>query len=219
MIPALLHYVFSRDSAKPECMLKMKAFADLVLMVQNFVSGRRSVKLIAPPPTLLLGCVLVGLICGHSVLTAAHATPDEKKIKNGACKSGDPKCNGDYSKPFGSHLPAILDTVQATPEQRTNITAIVESFRPKIDPLRQSYQQKKQEFLIGLTTGLAAEQLMGKQNDLSQLSSDISCQYCQMSLEVRKQLKPNQIVLYEEYRMKQGWNRRPAAQPAPTNSN
>lgn len=120
-----------------------------------------------------------------------------------------------FSRPYGSHLTAILDTVNATPEQKTSITAVVEAFRPKIDPLRQTYNQKRQEFLTSITTGLSSDQIMVKQTDLSQLYSDISCQYCRMSLEIRRQLRPEQIVQYESYRMKQGWGRNKAAASPP----
>lgn len=126
-------------------------------------------------------------------------------IKNSAEPGKGPADS--FSRPYGSHLAAILNTVNATAEQRTNITAIVESFRPKIDPLRQTYNQKRQEFLTGITTGLSSDQIMVKQTDLSQLYVDISCQYCRMSLEIRRHLRPDQIVLYESYRMKQGWGR------------
>lgn len=149
--------------------------------------------------TLLLAC----LSC---LLVEVQSAPEDKK-KSGGKSIGVPSAGttGDFSKPYGSHLQAILEAVNATREQRTSITAIVEQFRPKIDPLRQSYQQKKAEFLNALTTGTPAEQILSRQNDLSQLYSDISCQYCQMSLEVRKQLNPDQVVLYENYKLKQGW--------------
>ncbi|MBY0549605.1 MAG: hypothetical protein K2W95_20170 [Candidatus Obscuribacterales bacterium] len=145
--------------------------------------------------------------------SASIADPDDKDTpsksspaKNAAGTAKSPA--EPFSRPYGSHLQAILDTVSATPEQRSSITAVVEAFRPKIDPLRQTYNQKRQEFLTGITTGLSSDQIMVKQTDLSQLYSDISCQYCRMSLEIRRQLRPEQIVQYESYRMKQGWGRK-----------
>ena len=159
----------------------------------------------------LASCLFVGLMAFFVEDVAALAAPQDQDSKpNSACKlsAGNNKCApaDAFSKPYGSHLAPILESVHATPEQRTSISAVVESFRPKIEPLRQSYQQKRQEFLTGLGSGLASTELMARQTDLSQLYCDISCQYCRMSLEIRKQLKPEQIVLYEEYRMKQGWS-------------
>lgn len=152
---------------------------------------------------------------GGISIAAPEGKPSQQKSPG--CK-GKENCNlpdsKAYSRPYGSHLNAILSTINASEEQKTSITAIVETFRPRIDPLRQSYNQKRQEFLAGLTSGLSSDQLMVKQTDLSQLSSDISSQYCQMSLEIRRQLKPEQIVLYEEYRLKQGWSRKKPPGPA-----
>jgi hypothetical protein len=154
--------------------------------------------------------ISLGLSAVNCSLTAA--APDDKQAKTAPGRTkectGQTKCPTEtFSKPYGSHLQAILEAVQATAEQRSAITSIVETFRPKIDPLRQVYRQKRTEFLSAITSGLAADEVMVKQNDLSQLYSDISCQYCQMSLEVRRQLKPDQIVQYEEYRRTQGWSR------------
>lgn len=145
----------------------------------------------------------------------AAPNEDDNTSKASPTKNSTGTVKNSFSRPYGSHLAAILDSVNATPVQRTGITAVVESFRPRIDPLRQTYNQKRQEFLTGITTGLSSDQIMVKQTDLSQLYSDISCQYCRMSLEIRRQLRPEQIVQYEAYRMKQGWGRKPAAASPP----
>ncbi len=114
----------------------------------------------------------------------------------------------DVSKPYGSHLQPILDKIKANPTQRTKISQIVESYRTKIQPLRDEYKQKRQEFLSSMTSGSAAETIMTRQVELSHLSSEISSRYTLMRLEIRRQLTPQQILQFEEYARDHGWNRR-----------
>src|SRR5256885_864809 len=57
------------------------------------------------------------------------------------------------SRPYGSHLEPILQKINATTDQRQKITTIVQNFRPKIEPLRQEYRVKSQQFLQLIVTG------------------------------------------------------------------
>lgn len=116
-----------------------------------------------------------------------------------------PKSNA-FNKPYGYHLTPILNHIHANNDQRTKITSIVQSYRSKIEPLRVLYKQKSQDFLNSVTSGLSSDLILNKQLQLGQLYANITSQYCLMSLEVRRLLKPDQIVLYEEYKQHQGWS-------------
>lgn len=111
-----------------------------------------------------------------------------------------------FDKPYGYHLAPILEHIHADSDQRDKITAIVSSYRSKIEPLRIVYKQKSQDFLVAVTKGLASDLIISQQMQLGQIYSDINSQYCLMSLAIRRLLKPDQIVLYEEYRHAQGWS-------------
>ncbi len=119
-----------------------------------------------------------------------------------------PKASIDVSRPYGSHLQPILQKIKANAEQRQKITVIVQSYRSKIEPLRQDYRIKNQDFLASLINGCSSETVMAKQVEVGHLSSDISSKYCLMRLEIRRLLAPDQIVLYEEYIRQQGWSAR-----------
>lgn len=109
------------------------------------------------------------------------------------------------TKPYGSHLEPILKTVNASTEQREKITAIVAEFRPKISPMLIKYRLKRDQFLQAMITGKSSEDIMSKQEEMNQISSFITNQYCLMNLKVRGLLKPEQIDSYELYRKNQGW--------------
>lgn len=112
-----------------------------------------------------------------------------------------------FREPHGSHLEPILRKINASPEQRVRITTIVTSFKPKIEPLRQEYRLKSQEFINCLVTGEPAEAVMARMGELNQLYGSIVTQYSLMRLEIRKVLTPDQRKAYEEYRHQQGWDR------------
>ncbi len=112
------------------------------------------------------------------------------------------------SKPHGSHLEPVLQKIRANPNQRTQITVIVASYRPKIEPLRQEYRQKSQEFIDYIVTGQPAEKVMARQDELNQLYGAIVTHYSMMRLEIRKLLSPDQSKLYDDYRRQQGWGKR-----------
>jgi hypothetical protein len=112
----------------------------------------------------------------------------------------------DVTTPYGSHMKPIMDRIKATTDQRTKIGQIVESYRSRIQPLRDEYKQKRQEFLTSMTSGGTAETIMTKQVELSHLSSEISSRYCLMRLEIRRQLSPQQILQFEAYARENGWN-------------
>jgi Spy/CpxP family protein refolding chaperone len=129
----------------------------------------------------------------------AHAAPPMASHSGNAAaqKMG----NGGY----GSHLEAILKCVNATAEQRIKITAILNEFKPKIEPSLIKYHEKRDQFLAALTSGRSDEEIMEKQDEVGQLFSLITNEYCVMHLRVRKCLKPDQVVAYEQYRRSQGW--------------
>jgi hypothetical protein len=110
-----------------------------------------------------------------------------------------------FSKPYGYYLNPILEHIQANPDQRVKITAIVQSFRGRIQPMTEEYRQKNKEFLDNVAHGRAPELIMEQQIQVGRLYSDITLAYCQMSLEVRKVLSADQIVRYEEFKRAQGW--------------
>jgi flagellar biosynthesis chaperone FliJ len=114
----------------------------------------------------------------------------------------------DVSKPYGSHLKPILDRIKASDEQRTKISQIVESYRSRIQPLRDEYKQRRESFLASMTSGATAETIMTRQVELSHLSSEITSRYTLMRLEVRRQLTPQQILQFEAYARENGWNKR-----------
>lgn len=115
---------------------------------------------------------------------------------------------GSANKPYGqygSHLEPILKTINATPDQRVKISAVVNEFKPKIEPSLTKYRETRDQFLQCMITGKASEDIMSKQDEMNQLSSQINSQYMMMNLKVRKLLRPDQVEPYENYRRKQGW--------------
>ena len=113
-----------------------------------------------------------------------------------------------FTRPYGFYLNPILEHVHANPDQKTRITAILQSYKGRLEPLRSEYKQKNQDLLNKLAHGDKPETIMDEQTHLGRLYTDITLYYCQMSLEVRKVLNPEQIVLYEEFKRKQGWKSR-----------
>jgi hypothetical protein len=106
---------------------------------------------------------------------------------------------------YGSHLEPILKTINASPDQRDKISAVVNEFKPKIEPSLVKYKEKRDQFLQSMISGKASEDIMSKQDEMNQLSSQINSQYMVMNLKVRKLLKPDQVEPYENYRKRQGW--------------
>lgn len=111
-----------------------------------------------------------------------------------------------FKKPYGAHLEPILKTIKANEDQRKKITAIVNAYKPRIQPLREQYNQKREEFLKSVCDGKEAEVVMSQQVELGRLYSDITSQYMFMRLEIRRFLSPDQILLMEKYRKQQGWS-------------
>jgi Spy/CpxP family protein refolding chaperone len=107
---------------------------------------------------------------------------------------------------YGSHMEPILKKINASPEQRQKISVIVASYKPKIEPMRQEYREKSQQFLNFIVTGQPAVTVMERQNELNKLYSTIITQYSMMQIEIRKTLTPEQTKLFEEYKRQQGWN-------------
>ncbi len=116
-----------------------------------------------------------------------------------------PRHDHEMDTPYGAHLQPILTVIKATPDQKVKIAAIVESYKPKIEPLRQEYRIKSAEFLDMLMKGSPAEVIMARQGELNKVYSLIIVHYASMQLEIRKQLTPEQTVLFEQYRRQEGW--------------
>jgi Spy/CpxP family protein refolding chaperone len=114
----------------------------------------------------------------------------------------------DVSKPYGYHIEPILKKIKANDDQRLKIKNVVQSYRSKIQPLRDEYKIKRQEFITVMTGGGASETIMAKQMELSRLASEITSKYTLMRLEIRRVLSPPQILLLEEYAREHGWNSR-----------
>ena len=106
---------------------------------------------------------------------------------------------------YGSHLVPILKAINATPDQTAKIKAIMEQFRPSIQPVMVSYHAKRDEFLQAIMTGKSAEDIMDKQCQMNELFDKITNEYCVMNLKVRKLLTPKQCGELQAYRKSQGW--------------
>lgn len=119
---------------------------------------------------------------------------------------GASKTNLDFSRPYGYHLQPILEKIKASPEQREKIIVVVQSYRAKIQPLRDEYKLKRQEFVAVMTSGAPAETIMAKQVELSHLASEITNRYTLMRLDMRRVMNPQQILLFEDYARQHGWN-------------
>lgn len=146
---------------------------------------------------LVLGCPLA--YAQNTQNAPAAAKPSDK----GVIKPGIDTSVG--RQPYGYHLKRILIKINATPPQQEKIGAIVESHRPKLEPLREEYRQKSEEFLTLICTGKPAEVVMTRQNQLNQLHNEIISEYCVMRLEIRRLLQPNQWELFQDYSRQQGW--------------
>lgn len=159
------------------------------------------------PADFLLSTFFLSLLC-----SATQAAPQDTDMNAQVSSQAKLPISGlhtaAFQKPYGYHLSPILDHIHANPAQREKITEIVSGYRSKIEPLRIIYKQKSQDFLSAVTKGLPSDLILSQQMQLGQLYSDINSQYCLMSLAVRRLLKPDQIVLYEEYRKTQGWVRK-----------
>jgi hypothetical protein len=154
----------------------------------------------------------------HEVMNAAVSSPGTQQIQLQTVQiqtqlqgqtqiklQTQVKSGLDLSHPYGYYLEPILEKIKATPDQRKRITKIVFSYKAKIQPLRDQYKQTKQEFWDGMLNGHPAETVMTKEIEMSHLESDIVSKYCLMRLEIRKNLKTDQIIVFEQYCRQQGW--------------
>lgn len=149
----------------------------------------------------ILVCGVVG-IGWHSMPAALSQAPDNSKAPDLSKTASAQK----FSKPYGYYLNPLLDYIRSNDDQRVKITAIVQSYRGRLEPLRNQYRQKNQVFLNNVAKGQSSEQIMDEQTQLGRLYSEINLYYCQMGLEVRKVLNPDQIIRYEEFKRQQGWS-------------
>jgi len=126
-------------------------------------------------------------------------------VSNAASNASSSENSHKHGGHYGSHLEPILKCVNATPEQRAKITAILKEFRPKIEPIMIEFREKRDQFLAAITSGKSAEDIMLKQDEVGQLRSHITNEYCVMHLKVRQCLNAEQVTAYEQYRHSQGW--------------
>lgn len=170
-----------------------------------------------PKLTLPIACAAIALIAG--VATAGvFAAPEKNSADQASSTPAAPEDEQSGPKkskkvehglamhhPYGYHLGPILDRIKANAEQRQKISVIVESFRSTIEPLRDQYRQKQQEFIQSMTSGATDEAIMESQVELAHLQSQISSNYTLMRLQVRRLLTPPQIEQFEAYRREHGW--------------
>lgn len=154
----------------------------------------------------LLLSVLANLLLSPNSIAAPQNKPPSGTTSKGSVLPLTTSKSIDVTSPYGSHLKPILDRIKATDDQRGKITHVVDGYRSRIQPLREQYKQKQNEFLTAMTSGGTAETIMTKQVELSHLSSEISSRYCLMRLEIRRLLTPQQILQFEAYAREHGWN-------------
>lgn len=160
-----------------------------------------------------LGASLICLsMLHHHPLHAQSPTDKDESVKltpASASLGQTPTAGGAFNRPYGFYLNPILEHIHASSDQREKITVILATYKPKIEPLRVEYRSKNAELLNKIAHGDRPETIMDIQTHLGHLYSEIIVDYCRMSLEVRKVLNPDQVVLYEEFKRKQGWRSAP----------
>lgn len=163
---------------------------------------------------LVLSSAVVSFLLASGLVSAfALDKEDKDKTAPAAATTVTPaNAAAMANEKFGTHLEPILKAIQATPDQRKQITEVFEDFRPKIQPLKAKFKDAQSQFLNAMVTGQSSEEIMLRQQDMNALYSRIVDQYCALHLRVRKLLTPNQIDAYEAYRAKQGWNKHAPSQ-------
>jgi hypothetical protein len=152
-------------------------------------------------------CAAVAGLCVFANWSGCAFGKDDSKSQPSSTASSGSVSATSGSESYGSHVEPILKTIAATAEQRKQITSIVEDFRPRIEPLQLKWKEKQTQFLIVMTSGHPAEEIMVKQTELNELYSQITNEYFVMHLKIRKLLTPSQCEKYETYRRKQGWHK------------
>jgi Spy/CpxP family protein refolding chaperone len=152
---------------------------------------------------LAISLVLAAMLAPAAFSQNASNPTGSKPAEKAVIKPGIDTSMGRH--PYGYHLKRILIKINARPPQQEKIGAIVESHRPKLEPLREEYRQKSEEFLTLICTGKPAEVVMSRQNELNQLHNEIINEYCLMRLEIRRLLDANQWELFQDYSRQQGW--------------
>lgn len=179
-------------------------------------------RLSALPLAIAVCAAAVGVPCsadpkesGTYLLLQTSTTPVNKTIpsvtadpQNAKPGSGSTATSGSkkFDKPYGSHLEPILQRIGANPDLRKKITIIVQTYRPKIEPLRTEYKTKSAEFINYIVQGKPAEVIMARQGELNNLYGVIITEYGLMRMEIRRVLTPQQCKAFEEYRAQQGWH-------------
>lgn len=136
----------------------------------------------------------------------AASSPKPAPVLAAGKAAGADKPGLEMTRPYGYHLEPILSKIQATSDQKVKITMVVMSYRSTIEPLREQYRTKQQQFIDSMLSGGAAETMMAQQVELGNLSNRISSKYCLMRLEIRRLLNPQQILEFESYGREHGWN-------------
>jgi hypothetical protein len=150
---------------------------------------------------IILGAVT--LVAAAFLCPRAHSQGDSKKQI--AQADSDKQQTHQMGQTFGSHLEPILKVIEAKPEQRKQITEILEDFRPKIQPLKVKFKTVQEQFLTSMTSGRPAEEIMLKQEEMNEIYGRIVNEYCAMHLKMRRCMNPTQCARYEKYRLQQGW--------------
>ena len=151
---------------------------------------------------------LFTIVSTSSIAQDGSRSKDSSAGETAAAAGADGKTSADFSKPYGFYLNPLLDHLQANADQRVKISAILQSYRGRLEPLRNDYNVKRQEFLSNVVKGVSSDVIMGQQIKISNLYEEICSHYCQMSLEVRRVLTDEQIVRYEEFKRQRGWTRK-----------
>lgn len=213
----MLRSSFVENKIQPDSLLSNGHEADAVLqehpILQDLPSDKHTEH--AKFLTFLIinlfvfACLFTNL--STSSIAQDGANKDSKDAASGEPAPGtgaDGKPTAAFSKPYGYYLNPMLDHIQANPDQRTKISLVLQNYRGRLEPLRNEYNTKRQEFLTNVVKGVSSDVIMAQQIKIGHLYEEITSHYCQMSLEVRRLLNPDQIVRYEEFKRQRGWTRK-----------
>src|ERR1700676_5522856 len=112
-----------------------------------------------------------------AVLLCPNARSQDDNKKQIAQVQSDKPHTHQMSQAYGSHLEPILKAIDATAQQRKQITEILENFRPKIQPLKVKYKTVQEQFLTSMTNSRPAEEIMLKQEEMNEIYGRILNEY------------------------------------------
>ena len=157
---------------------------------------------------ILIGSILVSCFFAQGLVAIGQTGHEEAATADSSAKSSSEESNQEpskYSGKYGKHLEPILQRIKATEDQRKQLSAVVEDFRPRIEPLREKYRQTRTKFLEEISSSDCSDRVMVTQMEMGHLDSSIRREYLIMRLKVRKILTPEQDKKFEAYRNEQGW--------------